>query len=708
MPVALIRLPSKYYMHARQYCRLIIVVLLWLSPSSAIAISGLSLKLGHIEFQGITAEEVSIEIDTGPGDSVALVISAAKIAVTPGHIVEQFRLNCDDAELVAMVISCDKGTYYAFDQQYGDIRGGLSLNYDLNDRAGHITLANIKVGAGNIGGSLEFTTENWHADLHASNLDLPSLRKIAEMFTLWPADYTEESGVIDADISIEGGADGIQLVQGHIHADTIGFIGANAAEQLSGRISFSVRPMQVWQTSVEGNLDSGVLFIDSGINLGTIRPGFILEITEQPLHFSFDLSLDRAQQQIAVQRMQLDHPGVMTTTMQVDAGWQEGLEVRNAELDLSVHDAGEFYTTYLQPFLLDTQFNNLLMDGIFEADAQINTSGIMLLDMQFSDLDTYDKNGRFNLAGLNGTFRITDTLAPVLSTMTWQNAGLYRLQFGAGRLILESSEQAVKIVSWDDVPILDGQLQINSLSMTNPGKADMQITFDGALTPVSMNDFTGLMGWPVMSGELTAAIDGLTYSQGMLEVDGQINLGLFDGNVYIRNLRIQDLFGLVPSLYADIDIDMLDLELLTNRFTFGQIQGHISGKVHELELQAWEPVYFEAELATPKDDTTRHRISQKAVENLGYIGGGAGGALSGGFLRIFKHYSYGRMGISCRLYNGSCEMGGVGTTPDGFIIVSRGGLFPPWIEVKGTGHSIDWTTLIEGLKTITTNQPEFE
>jgi hypothetical protein len=88
------------------------------------------------------------------------------------------------------------------------------------------------------------------------------------------------------------------------------------------------------------------------------------------------------------------------------------------------------------------------------------------------------------------------------------------------------------------------------------------------------------------------------------------------------------------------------------------------------------------------------------VDNLGYIGGGARGILSGGFLRMFKYYSYGRIGLSCRLYNGSCQLGGVASTPDGFIMVSRGGLLPPWIEVKGTGHSIAWTTLIEGLKSI--------
>jgi hypothetical protein len=123
-------------------------------------------------------------------------------------------------------------------------------------------------------------------------------------------------------------------------------------------------------------------------------------------------------------------------------------------------------------------------------------------------------------------------------------------------------------------------------------------------------------------------------------------------------------------------------------------------------LQAWRPVYFEAELATPEDDRTRHRISQRAVDNLGFIGGGATAALSSGLLRYFKEYSYGRLGVSCRLYNGACELGGVEKTDDGFLLLTRGGVLPPWIEVRGTGRSIDWYDLVEGMKRIANEPPE--
>jgi hypothetical protein len=114
----------------------------------------------------------------------------------------------------------------------------------------------------------------------------------------------------------------------------------------------------------------------------------------------------------------------------------------------------------------------------------------------------------------------------------------------------------------------------------------------------------------------------------------------------------------------------------------------------------WQPAYFVARFVTPVDDERPHRISQKALENLNSLGGGLGGTMSRGFIRFFPEYSYGQIGLSCRLNNGICELGGLDETRDGFNILTRGGLLPPWVEVKGAGRSIPWEELTGGLKQI--------
>lgn len=708
MPAGFRKIPHPAGTEARTLFQTICAVLFWLIFQTAYAVDQLGLNLDRIEYGDISADNVSITLIFGHGESATLRISATRLSLPSALVFEQLKINCEEGSLTAAILQCRDGIYHAQHQDHGEITGRLSLSYRLDGSAGEIVLDSIAAGDGKIAGNLTFNADGWDAGIQGNKLALSWLHKMVEPFGVWPSDYSDASGSVDVDVRIQGRHADVHQVQGSIRTHAIGFYGVNAAENLSGEVSFAVNALEGWDIKAEGNLGNGALYVEPGISMGNVRPGIALEIQDQPLRFSIDMHLDRSLQQVNLRQLDIDHPGVMTAQVQVEAERGDEININRADVALTATDAGKFYTTWLQPFLLDTQFSALEIAGALETNVRITANELRHLDLHFDDLHAYDGNGRFHIAELDGAFRVTDEAIPLQSGLSWRGAGIYRIDIGAGKLALESRDQTVNITRWENVPVLDGMLQIDAFNIINAGRKDMTIRIDGSLTPISMADFTQAMGWPIMSGELTGAINGLTYNQGNLVVDGQINLGLFDGNVIVRNLRIEDLFGLAPALYADIDIHKLDLELLTGHFSFGKIQGLISGEVHKLELQAWQPVYFEAALATPEDDQTRHRISQQAVDNLGYIGGGAVNALSSGFLRIFKEYSYGRLGISCRLFNGSCEMGGVGDTPEGFIIVSRGGLLPPWIEVKGAGHSITWVALVEGLKTISSNRPEFK
>jgi hypothetical protein len=484
------------------------------------------------------------------------------------------------------------------------------------------------------------------------------------------------------------------------------FLGPNSAENLSFESSFGLDLSDGWSLRADGRIGAGLLYLEPGVEIEGLRPGIVLEADAEPIRFGVDAAWHPAEQRLRIARLELVHPGIVEAHLGADIEKQDAWRVRAADLALNGAAAGPLYATYLQPFLLGTQFNALEAAGTLDATARIREGALQELDLAIRDLHAYDGNGRFSVAGLAGSLRVNSDVEPVASTLGWQGIGVYRLNLGPGELALSSAAGSVEVVRWRDVPILNGELRIESLDVRDAGRPDMTVLLDGEVTPISMADLTQALGWPVMSGRLTARIDGLRWHRGRLEVGGQIEIGLFDGSVVVRNLQVDDLFGLLPVLHADVDIRNIDLAQLTDRFSFGRIEGRLGGKIHDLELQAWQPVYFEAELATPEDDTTRHRISQRAVDNLGLIGGGATAALSGGFLRWFQEYSYGRLGISCRLYNGACELGGVEKTEDGFLILTRGGLLPPWIEVKGAGRSIGWRDLVEGLKRIASERPE--
>jgi hypothetical protein len=191
--------------------------------------------------------------------------------------------------------------------------------------------------------------------------------------------------------------------------------------------------------------------------------------------------------------------------------------------------------------------------------------------------------------------------------------------------------------------------------------------------------------------------------EGVITLGAALKAQVFNGEVAISDLRLEQPFGNWPRFAANIAFDNLDLEPITSAFEFGRITGRISGSINGLQLFNWQPVAFAADLHTPVGDRSRHRISQRAVENIGSMGGGGAGitqALSSGLLRYFEDFNYDRLGISCRLQNDICHMDGVAAAPHGgYYLVQGKGL--PRIDVIGDARRVDWPRLLRQLIAIT-------
>jgi len=230
----------------------------------------------------------------------------------------------------------------------------------------------------------------------------------------------------------------------------------------------------------------------------------------------------------------------------------------------------------------------------------------------------------------------------------------------------------------------------------------MYVRFDAELEPISVANLSRALGWPEFQGTLSGGIPDLQLSQGVVTLGGNIHAAVFDGSVVIRDLSLRDPVGKFPRLHASIDVQNLDLAQVTSTFSFGMITGRLSGAVENLEMFDWMPESFDARFFTPPGDRSKHRISQRAVTNLSSIGGGSGGgvaaALQGGFLKFFDDFGYDRLGLSCRLANDVCTMGGVLAKNGGYYIVRGAGL--PRIDVIGSQKRVAWTRLVHQLGAI--------
>jgi hypothetical protein len=168
-------------------------------------------------------------------------------------------------------------------------------------------------------------------------------------------------------------------------------------------------------------------------------------------------------------------------------------------------------------------------------------------------------------------------------------------------------------------------------------------------------------------------------------------------------------FGVAPTLSADFALHGLDLMAITEVFDFGSISGRLDGRIDALRLVDWSPVTFDAELHTVRRRGVRQRISQRAVQNISSVGDASFvGSLQARLIGLFDDFGYARIGISCRLANQVCAMGGLRSSGEGFTIVEGAGI--PRLDVVGFNRNVDWPTLVERVAAVGSGdvKPVFE
>jgi hypothetical protein len=144
-------------------------------------------------------------------------------------------------------------------------------------------------------------------------------------------------------------------------------------------------------------------------------------------------------------------------------------------------------------------------------------------------------------------------------------------------------------------------------------------------------------------------------------------------------------------------------------FDFGSISGRLDGRIDDLRLVDWSPVAFDAELHTVRRRGVRQRISQRAVQNISSVGDASFvGSLQARLIGLFDDFGYARIGISCRLANQVCAMGGLHSSGEGFTIVEGAGI--PRLDVVGFNRNVDWPTLVERVAAVGSGdvKPVFE
>jgi hypothetical protein len=668
-------------------------LLLMCLASPAQAVDSIVLEVRELVVAGIPVEGASLRLDllTDKLTSLSVKARAASLADPIGKLTD-LSLVCPQPVIADPRFGCAAGRFTA--------RGGPTGALDLNVAAEMRTDTGVTTFSGrglNVAGTAaafdgRMDAKGWQVKAHTGTTTIPALRRFAKPWLELPADFTIE-GKVTIDLAAEdAGAGTIADITARLEgvdltneASTIVGEKVNATARVRAALRDRSTGLEVNVTGTQGQTLLGPILLDLAKN--SLRLEMRGDLVGDVLALD---SLRYTQADL------IDVSGAGRVNLAGETPLVSG-EFKLAKLQFPAA-----YTSFMQITLASSLLGDLTSAGTLSGEIGVADNSIKSLRILPRDLELHDKKGRLDLSKVNGDVHWAPAggIEARVSKLSWASGGAYGLSGAAAELEFIAYGMNFALTRPTKLPIFDGALAIDHFAMGNLGSDDMEVAFKGAVEPISMQKLAKAFGWPEFSGTLAAAIPGVTLKNNVLTFDGNVESQVFGGSIVGSNIRLQDPLGNFPQFFADVRARNLDLGLVTQTFEVGSITGKLEADVLGLELFAWTPQKFDARLATPRDDKSRHRISAKAVSSLSNVGGGGGGvvqALQSGVLKFFDEYSYDKLGITCKLRGDVCEMAGIEPAGVGYYIVKGAGV--PRIDIVGNAGRVNWNQLMSSIST---------
>lgn len=663
-------------------------LLSWHGPVSAI--ETLHLQAEQWVLDNTTAKQFDLSVDLTE-QALQFKASAETLDLpAPFGQLQQLQLRCESFQLHAGQWQCESGAASFNHPQLGKQNFRFSIKAVSENQDYQLSISGLQLAESQIDLHADISDSGWTVAISAEGLALTALSEWlplvinpSQQAALANWDY---QGRIRLDGRVTGTGEQLQDLSLDWQAADLSLSNTDGTQvvenaTIKGHSSAQLQQGQ-WQWKIALASQTGQAYSEP----------IFLDFEKTPLSLSARGWTDHDFKTLTIDQAQLEQEQVLNA--EATLRWQNQ-QLASLHISTGPADLARFYPIWLQPFVAGTAAAKLETNGALSMSFDWQQSDYELR-LDFTDAMLRDKEGRYELQQLNGRLGWSQTETKLDTRLAWHSAKLFEIELGAAAIEANSANSQLVLEESLRLPVLDGALEISGFSLDNQSD-QLQWQFEGLLTPISMQALTSALDWPPLEGKLSGVIPTVTYQKEELKIDGALQIKVFDGTTVIRDLRMTTPFGRLPQLYANVDIRNLDLALLTNAFDFGRISGRIEGHVHHLRLSNWEPVQFDARLATPEDNPGKRRISQRAVDNLTELGGGPTGMVSRSFLGFFDDFSYQKLGLSCELQNEVCEMAGIEEAEQGYYIVKGGGGLPPWINVMGYNRRVDWSELIARL-----------
>ncbi|MFA5921289.1 MAG: C4-dicarboxylate ABC transporter [Methylococcaceae bacterium] len=668
--------------------RTILAVILVLSSLTATALDDVSLNVGTIESRGWKLEGIQIALTDLANNPQKLTLTINKLSLPlPFNDLNLINIHCSSFTWQNNELLCTQGRAHVRSKRWQS----PAANFSFHIREKHSTfkLTDLQLADGTVSIDAEERGEQWQVQINAKAVDSALIQKLFQ-----PALFEFKGGRISFKLNASGSHALIEdfTLTAELNGLTVQTKdGRFAAEALSLDTRLEAQNNKgLWQWQSHSRFNGGALYIEP----------IYLEADRQSIGLDAQGNWSDKNKRAEIKSASYKHATALALSGSAIVKYEKKVTLEKADLTLHSDDLQKLSALYLKPFFEQTALEGLTFAGTINADFSIVQDSLTALTATVNKFAIRDTAERIRVENGVGTiYWSNDEIFNRPSTFAWRQLQLYALPIGPSRLLFLSRASSFRLLEKTHLPFLGGEIAINQLGWQAKKQQDPEIYFAGSLNNISLEQWSKAVNWTPLSGTISGNIPRVEYSNKTLSLGGEINIKVFDGDIKITQLASSGLFTDFPKFYSELEINNLDLDQLTSKFEFGGITGKLSGFIKQLAMENWQPVSFYAWLGTPDDDDSRHRISQKAVKNIASIaGGGASDILSRSFLSIFDTFGYDKIGMGCYLHDGVCQLMGVEARPQGYAIITGGGL--PRIEVIGYNPRVDWNVLMERLKRI--------
>ncbi len=679
----------------RMFRPVVVLLLPLLAAPGAHAVDAIVLEAREITVAGNRVEDASARLDVLSDKQTRLSVHAGAAALAdPVGRLTNLTLVCDAPLVAEPRYGCESGTLSGRGGPTGSL--DMKVVFEANTESGVSTFSGsgLKVAGTTAAFGGRVDGKGWSVNARTGTTTIPALRRFAEPWFKLPADFTVEGKATVAGTIGDQGKGMVADLE--VKLDGAQF--TNEAGDIVGEKLAVVARVQAEPRA----RDTGLAFDINGTAGQAFLSVIFLDFSKNPLALTARGTLVDSLLTFDSLQMKQMHLLDLSGSGRLDLA--PDVPTFSGDLTIGKLEFPAAYSTYMANLLAQSMLGDLASSGSLSGEVSLLDSTVTKLHVVPKDLELKDNKGRLYLSKVNGDVSWAPAGEARPSRLTWAEGGAYGLSGGAATLDFVATGTSFALTRPTKLPVFDGGLAIERFAMGNLGADNMEVAFKGNVEPISMPLLAKAFGWPEFSGKLAATIPGVTLKDNVLTFEGNVESQVFGGKITGSNIRLQDPLGNFPQLFADVRARDLDLGLVTNTFEVGSITGRLEADILGLELFGWSPVAFDARLATPKDDESRHRISAKAVSSLSNVGGGGGGvvqALQSGVLQFFDEYSYDKLGITCKLRDDVCLMSGVEPAGAGYYIVKGAGI--PRIDIVGSAGRVRWSQLLASIPKDTSN-----